>query len=232
MRFYIPTLIQAIGGRFSKELGIRLEGEDSAEIFKWWLASILFAARIGERIAVNTYKEFERSSVISAQKIVDTGWDGLVRILDAGGYVRYDFKTATKLLNVMDSLIKEYKGDLNLLHRMASNPSDLEIRLKNLGKGIGDVTVNIFLRELREIWTKANTLPQQLVLIASKNMGLSKSENPSEVLQDLESIWRRQNIKSFTFPDFEVSLLRLAKNYCQKNKCQLCLVKEVCVKIK
>jgi hypothetical protein len=40
---------------------------------------------------------------------VKTGWDGLVSTLDAGGYVRYDFKTATKLLEVMKNLIDQYR---------------------------------------------------------------------------------------------------------------------------
>jgi hypothetical protein len=36
--------------------------------------------------------------------------------------------------------------------------------LKALGKGIGDVTANIFLRELRSIWSKAEPLLPALML--------------------------------------------------------------------
>ncbi len=43
------------------------------------------------------------------ETIVKTGWDGLVSALDAGGYVRYVFKTATKLLEVMKNLIDQYR---------------------------------------------------------------------------------------------------------------------------
>jgi len=49
----------------------------------------------------------------------------------------------------MGNLIANYEGNLSLLHDQASSSSDLEKRLKELGKGIGDVTVSIFLRELR-----------------------------------------------------------------------------------
>ena len=38
--------------------------------------------------------------VLSPSKILETGWDGLVEILDEGGYTRYDFKTATKILEI------------------------------------------------------------------------------------------------------------------------------------
>lgn len=88
-------LIQTLDGRFSTSLGIDLASGDSKEIFKWFLASILFGAKIGEKIAANTYREFARKGVITPKSVLDTGWDGLVEILDSGGYVRYDFKTAT-----------------------------------------------------------------------------------------------------------------------------------------
>src|SRR3989338_1736936 len=82
----IKKLIANFGGKFSKELGIDLSKGKSREIFKWFLASKLFGARIGTNVAIKTYKEFERCSVLSPEKIIATGWDGLVKILDDGGY--------------------------------------------------------------------------------------------------------------------------------------------------
>src|SRR3990170_5102919 len=102
----IKKLISTLGGKFSKELGIDLSKGKSTEIFKWFLASKLFGARIGTNIAIKTYREFERCGVLSPEKILETGWDGLVRILDDGGYARYDFSTATKLLEIMADLKK------------------------------------------------------------------------------------------------------------------------------
>jgi len=71
----------------------------------------LFGARISTDTAVRTYKEFERHKVTSPEAVLKTGWDGLVRILDEGGYVRYDFLTASKLLKIMDDLKKDYNGN-------------------------------------------------------------------------------------------------------------------------
>lgn len=76
--------------------------------------------------AMQTYYEFEKCKVITPDAIIGTGWDGLVEILDTGGYTRYDFKTATKLLEIMQMLNHVYGGDLNLLHEKARDPEDLE----------------------------------------------------------------------------------------------------------
>lgn len=222
----IRVLIDRIGGKFSRELGIDLRKGDT-ERFKWFIASVLFGARIGERIAVQTYHEFERVEILGVDEILEAGWDKLVEILDSGGYVRYDFKTATKLTELSRNLRQYYSGSLEELHRQAADPRDLEDRIKNLAKGIGDTTTNIFLRELRGIWKKANPLPQELVRIASFNLGLAdirSSDAPrrADLLIALEERWKKEQLEGWDFPDFEVSLLRLAKNYCKKVKCRVC----------
>jgi len=203
-------VVKAVGGRFSFELGIDLSFGKSGEIFKWFLAAILFGARISETLAVRTYREFEKNGLLTPKKIVDCGWDGLVEVLDSGGYVRYDFKTATKLLDVNRTLLDSYAGDLNKLHTAAADRHDLEERLKGLGKGIGDVTVNIFLRELRGIWQKAEPLPSDLVLLAAKDLGLlpRQLEDRRQALTLLTRRWMGEGNRLNDFADFEAALLR------------------------
>lgn len=236
----IKILLKKLGQEFSSSLNIKLssvhgesvhgESVDSEEVFKWFLASILFGARISETIVVNTYKQFEKEKVLSAEKILNTGWDGLVRILDDGGYVRYDFKTATKLLEIMATLKELYHGDLNKLHLEAKDSSDLETKLKNLGRGIGEVTVNIFLRELRGIWQKAEPLPSDLVILSARNLGLlsPKIRSKKEILNELKSVYQKNKVKGKDFVDFEAALLRLGKDFCRKGKCEICVIKNFC----
>ena len=220
------VLIDAVGGKFSKELGIVLSTSDSEEIFKWFLASKLFGARISTTIAIHTYKEFEKYGVTSPEKILETGWDGLVKILDDGGYARYDFSTATKLLAIMQDLKDRYHGDLNEVHQKAKDLKDLEKRLKGLGKGIGDVTVNIFLRELRNVWPKATPTPSEMVKLAARHLGIIK---PGEGdLKALEKTWLEEPAMGKDFCDFEAALLRLAKDYCKKSKHDICPMRMIC----
>ena len=225
----IKPLVRQLGKKFSVGLGIDLASLENLEIFKWFLVSILFGARISETIAVKTYREFEKEKILSSETILRTGWDGLVEILDRGGYVRYDFKTATKLLEVMGSLKDKYRGNLNTLHEDSLDSRDLERRIKNLGKGIGEVTVGIFLRELRGLWEKANPPLPPLVLTAMRNLALLDRETVNRsVLPSLKFLWERNFVKGRNFADLEVALLRLGKDWCRPGKCKECRLKKYC----
>ncbi len=168
----INELIEIYGKPYSEELDIDLKSCSKAEICKWFLASILFGARINEKIAVRTYHEFEKRGILTAEKISGTEWHNLVAILDAGGYARYDFKTADKLLEVFTNLKNRYDGDLNRLHKEAQDCRDLEDKLK-LGKGIGNVTIAIFLRDMRYCWEKADPKPTSYIQHAMKNLDIA-----------------------------------------------------------
>jgi hypothetical protein len=210
-RLRLARLVAELGGRYSTALGIDLSSGKPGEIYKWFLAAILYGARISEIIASNTYREFARARVLSPQAVIRTGWDRLVEILDRGGYVRYDYKTATKLLAINRNLVECYAGDLNVLHAAARDARDLEQRIKALGKGIGDVTAGIFLRELRRIWSKADPPPSALVLLAARRLGLLARgpQTAQRALASLRSAWRRARVTTrYDFSDFEAVLVR------------------------
>jgi len=189
---------------YSEELGLDLTNPDDR--FRWFLASILFAKRISAEIAKKTFRLFEREGLTSPERILEAGWNKLVEILDSGGYVRYDFSTASNLLEIMKKLKEEY-GDLEKLHQESSSPADLERRLL-MFKGIGPVGVNIFLRELRGIWEKAKPNPSRMAVETAKRIGLRNIE------------------------PYESALVRLRLEYCKKRRCLECPVKEFCSFVK
>ncbi|OGS94366.1 MAG: hypothetical protein A3H31_00720 [Gallionellales bacterium RIFCSPLOWO2_02_FULL_57_47] len=204
------VLVRSHRGRYAAALGIE-PAADSVERFKWFLAAILYGTRISEALATRTWREFAARGVLAPQRMLDTGWDGLVAILDAGGYTRYDFKTATKLLAVCATLLRDYAGDLDALHAAAIDPRDLEARLKALGKGIGDTTVAIFLRELRGIWGKAAPPLSPLALAAAQELGyLRRGRHASgKALAKLQQAWADDGQAAETFADFEAALVRV-----------------------
>lgn len=205
-------LLRTLGGRFSVAMGIDLQSLDARELFKWFIAAVLFGAPISQPIATRTYFEFARENLLSPKALLRRGWDGLVEVLDRGGYVRYDFKTATKLLDLSKTLLDRYKGDLNQLHDNAVDPRDLEQKLKALGKGIGEVTVGIFLRELRGLWPKAQPRLSEIVLTAARELRFvpSGAVQRDDALRRLQKLWIGEGNRMNDFPDFEAALVRHA----------------------
>jgi len=70
--------------------------------------SIKIKQRISSKIARRTFQELETAGVITLGNIINAGWDKLVEILNSSGYVRYDFSTASNLLNIANKLKKRY----------------------------------------------------------------------------------------------------------------------------
>jgi hypothetical protein len=167
----VSKLVQECGEPYSQMLSIDLSRGDPAYI-KWFLASILYAKPIREESATKTYRLFEASGLTNAEAIVRAGWDRLVAILDKGGYTRYDFSTADRLLEIFGNLQKNYKGSLSRLYNDSGDENDLERRLKGLGKGIGPVTVSVFLRDMRHVWPKAKPLPTQKIREEMSSLGI------------------------------------------------------------
>jgi len=212
----VRQLIEKLGQRYSEILGIDLEKGNEGEVFKWFLVSILFGAPIAETSAMKTYRRFEKRGVVTPETIIKTGWHGLVEILDEGGYTRYDYKTSDKLLEVMGNLKTRYGGSLSLLHEQAADSRDLEKRIMGLGKGVGNVTVGIFLRELRGLWRKADPKPTPLVTLAAKKLGMIEKEEPEEALAELKAFWKQNEVVGKTFVNLETALFRLGRDLRRK----------------
>jgi len=226
-RSAVAELVDKLGQPYHELLGINLRSGEKEEVFKWFIAASLFGARISEAIAMKTYRQFEKDGLLSPERIIARGWSRLVESLDRGGYVRYDFSTADDFLALSDLLLRKYGGDLNTLHDQAKDSADLEERLKEF-RGVGDVTVNIFLRELRGVWENADPVPQQHVVSAARNLGIIKVTRPGEALVELRRAWRANAVPRKTFVNFEIALLRLGRVYCRKSKCGECPVEKGC----
>lgn len=225
MKGTIRKLIEVFPQTYSEELGIDLKSRRSSEIFKWFLASVLFGARINETIAKNTYKTFLRHGITTPQAIQKASWDRMIGIMGEGGYVRYDGKTTRKLWDITKKLLEEYGRIENIYN---ADTKDVESRLQEFS-GIGPTTVNIFLRELRDIWS-VDPLPSIFTIHAARCLKLVKSRSPADALKELKVIWKRNKVKNKTFANFETALLRLGKDYCRKNKCKICKLGKYCKK--
>jgi endonuclease III len=105
---------------------------------------MLFGKPIQQEVACRAYRELAREGLVTPRAILDAGWDRLVEVLDRGHYVRFDFSTATKLLEVSGALLERY-GRLTALLDAAAGRADLARRLQEF-RGVGPTTARIFLR--------------------------------------------------------------------------------------
>lgn len=193
------------GQPYSDMLGISLKSGRNEEIIRWFLAAILYSKPIRESSATRTYQCFEKYGVTSGRRILRAGWDRLVQILDEGGYTRYDFSTADKLLEVFGNLERRYDGNLTRLYEKSKDEVELEANLKALGKGIGDTTVSIFLRDMRYIWNRAEPKPTPLVTVATKRLRI----------RDLKQYAKKHGMDIVRL---ETALLRYSKDFLKKGK--------------
>lgn len=179
---------------YSEELGIDLAARTEDQHFRWFLASLLFGGHIGETIARHTYQAFCRHRLTTPRRILAAGWDFLVNpIMREGGYVRYDFSKSDQILRDCQKLVDEYHGSLWRVHEASRTPDDLEGRLLAF-YGVGPVTMNIFLRELRPFWPQADPAPLPAVAAAAARLSVDLA---------------RYGRKTIIFARVEAGLIRL-----------------------
>ena len=117
----------------------------------------------------------------------ELGWNRLVDLLDRARYVRYDFSTATRLLDVCNELMGRY-GTVRHMIAHSATPAQLAETMQEF-KGIGPVTAGIFLREVRPIW---NVVKQEKVNHTRKrNMKRGPRRIPSTLFATTQK--RRSN---------------------------------------
>jgi len=185
-------------------MGLDLNSKDDR--FGWFVAAVLLTGGESSQIAKDTYRVLRSEGLVTPDAIIEAGWDRLVEVLDAGGYVVYDFATASKILDIA-SKIKERYGSLEDLYSQAKNERDLVKRLQEF-KGVGPTTVNTFLRELKGIWEKAKPDISPVAVEVASRLGLCET--------DLEAL------------AIELALVRVGGDFCRGKQCLTCPVQGDC----
>ena len=172
----IRNLVATEGGRFSVELGLDLD-HSPEDVERWFVAASLFGAPIRTHVAMRTWRILDRAGIHTIGEAANHSWDELVSLLDAGGYTRYDFRTATRLQNLARAVAERLGGRVGTL-AAESDPARVESRLDDL-PGWGPKTVEIFLRELRGVWPGAQPDVDDRVVRAAEDLGLDLGSDPT-----------------------------------------------------
>jgi hypothetical protein len=132
------------------------------------------SARIGSQIAVEATRNLAKRGWRSPRKLAESTWEQRVKALNEAGYTRYQERTATMLGDLTDLLLERYGGDLRKLRDEAEHDPKRERKLLKEFKGLGDVGVDIFFREIQIAWDELFPFADRRALDAAGRLKLPK----------------------------------------------------------
>jgi endonuclease III len=123
------------------------------DMFRWFLLCYLFGKPIRSEAAVATWQLFVENKLDTPWAITEASEHKLVRILNAGGYTRYQHVTARGLKVCMERLVRLYDGSLFFMLDNSFDENEFSKRLQEL-HGVGPKVAEIFTRETQEIFAR------------------------------------------------------------------------------
>lgn len=193
----LETLLERHGRTYSHEAGISLGDGTPAPLFQLLCVATLLSARIRAEAAVSAARALFEEGLTTVDKMNASTWEERTRILNRSGYARYDESTSRMLGDTAQLLSNRYGGDLRNLREAAERDPSRERKLLKECKGIGDVGVNIFFREVQGVWDEIHPFTDEKVLEASRDLQLPT--NPD----DLAKL-----VKTSEFPVLVAALVR------------------------
>ncbi|HYY79276.1 MAG TPA: hypothetical protein VFD04_08845, partial [Actinomycetes bacterium] len=163
-----------------------------------------FSARIGAQQGVRAARALAEQGWTTARAMGATSWEERVRVLNRNGYARYDERTSSMLGDACQLLLDRYGGDVRKLREEAGRDPAAERRLLKQLKGMGDVGVDIFFREVQVAWDELFPFADGRALRTAERLGLGK---------DTKALARGRDRR--TFARLVAGLVRvgLAKDY-------------------
>jgi hypothetical protein len=163
-------VVAVLGGRYSAELGIDVDAGE-AQVERWFVAATLFGARIPARVAERTFGVLGAAGLARIGQMRHVASGDLIAMLDAGGYARYDVRTAERLLELCEIINERYDGQVAVIGRRFAAYPALRAALDAL-PGWGPVTIRLFLRELRGVWPGADPPLDERAVTAAHHLEL------------------------------------------------------------
>ena len=160
---------------FAESMGLDLTKNTPMPLFLWLVAANLFSARISSDQALRAATALKVSGLTTADHMAKATWKERVQILNKNGYARFDEKTSRFLKDMSDHCLDAYGGDLRKLREQAERDPGEERRLLKEFKGIGDVGVDIFFREVQIAWDELYPFADKRALSAAESVGLGNS---------------------------------------------------------
>ncbi len=148
----VDALLKDHGRTYCEELGIDIQKGTPSPLFRWLVAALLFSARIGAGQALKAARALSDAGWTTPDKMAAATWEERVNVLNRAGYARYDESTSRMLGETAAHLMERWHGDLRRLRDEAGRDPGEERKFLKEFKGMGDVGVDIFMREAQAVW--------------------------------------------------------------------------------
>jgi hypothetical protein len=168
----VRALLEQHGRTYAEQLGIDLADGTPSPLFRWLCAAILMSARIRAEAAVEAARALADQGWTTAAKMAAATWEERTRTLNRAGYARYDESTSRMLGDTAEMLQDKYQGDLRKLRDAAEREPARERALLKECKGLGEVGVDIFMREAQIVWFELYPFADRKALQSAARLGL------------------------------------------------------------
>jgi endonuclease III len=164
------------GRTYAEEAGIRL-ADKPMPLFQLLVLCMLASKPIDATVAMRAARELFAAGLRTPDAVLDARRRTMIAAFGRAGYARYDESSATRLVEMAQTVRDEYGGDL----RRLAEGHDVDVtrrRLKQF-KGIGDTGSDIFLREVQDTWTWLRPYFDARALDTASRLGLP--DDPHEL---------------------------------------------------
>lgn len=183
------SILDRYGKTFCEELKIPVEKNTPSALFQLLCFSLMSSTRIGWQLALSAVRAVLDAGWKTPKAMARTTWRQRTNLLNRSGYARYDESTSRMLGDTSEILLDEYGGDLRKLRERAERDPAAERRLLKEFKGVGDVGVDIFFREVQAAWDEVFPFTDKRALKAAGRLKLGR---------DAEALARHVSRKDYT----------------------------------
>ncbi|MET7594563.1 endonuclease [Streptomyces sp. NPDC004082] len=180
------ALVASCGRTYAEEAGITLR-DTPRPLYRTLVLASLLSARIRASVAVATTRALYDAGLRDPRGMAESPRRRRIDALGAGGYRRYDERTATQLADGARLLTERWGGDLR---RMRDEADGDLARLRTLLRelpGIGPAGADIFLREVQRVWPGTAPYVDAKALSGARRLGLPEdADRLTELAGDTE----------------------------------------------
>jgi hypothetical protein len=176
----VRELVDSHGHTYAEDAGIALRNTPQP-LYRLLVLALLLSARIRASIAVAAARALYDAGLRGPRRMAEADWQLRVDALGRGGYRRYDERTATQLGDGAQLVLDEWGGDLRKVREQADGDADELRGLLRRMPGLGPTGVDIFLREVQDVWPEYAPFLDAKTLQGAGRLGLP--EDPAALIR-------------------------------------------------